>query len=654
MPSAPKKRFSLAEQMRNEQHLVTKSNASLTGVFSEEPVPLEVFMKDKRYLGQEDSNLSPIQYDIVRHMEQIYLPELYPFMVENFGEYWEPVRFVNLITCELGKGSGKNYSTQIAVARVAYLLLCLESPQKYFDLASNSDIHILNVAMNAPQARRAFFKPLGTLLNNSPWFKEKLRSEITDQATSIRLEKQVELISGHSAVENFEGLSPIVGILDEISGFQSDSQKAAKGIVESQRTAEAIYDIVRTSASTRFPESFKVAAISYPRYLNDPIQNLVAKGNADIAEHGDKSRHFVVGPKATWEVNPRYDKYELIEIPETDVPVPNVASILGDYRDDAVMSRAKYECKPQRAVNSFFRNEGALITALPRQKGDWQDPLTVEYYWGIDAESAKSEESAELATVPGWNVLYDFGPSLIPMEGAIYALHADLAITGDRAGISMCHVKNWERREIQQGRAEYKNYQEDDRPIVKVDFVACYEADLQAIVDGELRPREIQIRWFRNLVRELRRRGFVIGMVTLDRFQSEDTIQTLNSWGIPSERLSVDTSPVPYTTLREVIYDGRLDGYYNELLYIELEGLNKMPSGKIDHMPGSSKDLADALCGATIDAITLGGDEGVTPEPVDVDALSVFEDAPSYGDSDPFWEGLDWSTSESEILSIGL
>lgn len=624
------RRFSLSDNLLTQ--LEAAENRPLSDIFSEEPVPLDVFIGDKKFLNNPP--LSEIQYDAVRHIEQIYLPETYPLMVEAFGDYWTPQRFVNFVFLQWGKGSGKDHVCRIATSRIAYLLLCLNSPQEYFGFAPQDEIHLLNIAMNAAQAHRAFFKPLGTLMKNSPWFRDKLASEITDQARSIRLAKQIELISGHSEVEGYEGLNLIAGFADEISGFQSAEEKANKGLRESQKSAEAVMDILRTSASTRFPRNYKIVAISYPRYKNDPIQNLCAVGRKDNEEEGvENSRYLVDGPRPTWEVNPR---------------IPGKEAFAEDYKRDPLMAQSKYECDPQRAANRFFRNDSAIQSSFPRQPEGWVEPVGIEYYWGIDEEGAKAEGSYELATVPGWQAHFTISPSLIPMEGAIYTLHADLGIKSDRAGIAMCHVKNWERREhiIGDGRLVpvRPDYQNDDRPVVKVDFATAFEADLEAKTpDGETVAREIQIRWFRNLVRELRRRGFNIGLVTFDQFQSVDSIQILEMWGVPSDNLSVDRNAIPYTTLRDIMYDGRLEGYYHDILIDEIEGLSKLPNGKIDHPPGASKDIADALCGAVVNAITLGGDEGETPEAIDLYAGQGYEVNGNLGANKSVWGNLDFT-----------
>jgi len=101
---------------------------------------------------------------------------------------------------------------------------------------------------------------------------------------------------------------------------------------------------------------------------------------------------------------------------------------------------------------------------------------------------------------------------------------------------------------------------------------------------------------------------------------STDTTQILESWGIEAKVQSIDRTPMPYQTLRDVMYDGRLEGYDDGIIVDELEGLTRLPNGKIDHPADGSKDEADSLAGAVMAAIELGGDEGEHPEVIDLDA----------------------------------
>jgi hypothetical protein len=169
----------------------------------------------------------------------------------------------------------------------------------------------------------------------------------------------------------------------------------------------------------------------------------------------------------------------------------------------------------------------------------------------------------------------------------------------------------------------------EQRPVIKVDFVTSFSADLKA----QPVAREVQLRWARKLVYELSTRGFYVGLVTFDGWQSLDAIQLLNARGVESDKQSMDRSLDPWNALRDVMYDGRLEGYWQPRLVAELEALSRLPNGKVDHPPGGSKDEADALCGAVVGAIAIEGSEGEKPERADRAAtLNMFAAPTAHAD----------------------
>jgi len=559
--------------------------SDLDSIFSEEPVPLAVFVRDKKFMGSPE--LSPVQFETVRHAERVYYPELYSSMGEHFDPYWaEPTRMVNFINLQWGKGSGKGHVCRTISLRVAYLLLCLRSPQEYYGMPAQDSIHLLNVAMNAQQAQRAFFDPVEKLVRTSPWFKDKA----APTRGAIVYDKNVEAISGHSEAESQEGLNLLLGVADEIDGFKSKEE--VRGNTTGRvpvNTVEGILDMMRTSSSTRFPVTFKNVRISYPRYLGSAIQRLTAQSREDIEKRGEKSRHYVSGPLSTWDVNPNFNKFKRVAVEGSDELVPEI--YVEDYEEDASMAKAKYECKPSKASNPFFRNEFLVKTAFTPTL---QQPVEVVYYKSGNA----------------WEVRYEFSEDFKPIKGAQYAMHGDLAVTGDRAGIAMAHTVRKEEFEsdVQLEDGSTVTVREL-RPIVKVDFVFSYEAD-----KGENPPREIQIRWARELCYELKKRGFRIKRFTFDGFESRDSMQILEKSGIESSKVSTDRSNEPWRNLRDVMYDGRLVAPYRELLIDELLGLTVLPNGKVDHPRLGSKDEADALACAVFGAVEQGGRENEAGE----------------------------------------
>lgn len=600
--------FDFGDELRRAAEAAQQEadHTSLSTVLSEEPVPLTVFVQDKGFLGNPE--LSPVQYDAVRHIERVYMADLYPRMAAEFEpvsfkdrfyigshtawreeKYWgEKLRMANFITLQWGKGAGKDHICRVASMRVAYLLLCLKSPQDYYAMPHQDTIHLLNVASSSGQAQQAFFMPVIRAMKSSPWFKDKC----VPRQNSISFDKNVESISGHSDAESQEGLNLMLGIADEIDAFRSKkemvSRKGASGR-EPTKSAEGILNMMKSSSSTRFPECFKNVRISYPRYLGSTIQQLTDDGKKDIKAHGAKSRHYVSGPLPTWVVNPR---------------VPGKEAFADDYREDPVNAKAKYECKPERAVNPYFRNVKALDTAF---KPFNKYPLTVDY----EIERSNGRKV--------WVPKYEFADHLYPVRGARYVMHADLAVKGDAAGIALAHVRDYSEHE-QFGVDEDGNDHavREVRPHIKVDFVINFHADISADP-----PREIQIRWARQLAFELIRRGFNIKVFGFDTFQSVDSMQILEERGIETIRVSTDMSGDPWRNLLDLISDGRIEiprlryaneddpGHESFLLRDELLSLSRMPNGRLDHPADGSKDAADALACVALLAVQAGGREEV-------------------------------------------
>lgn len=550
---------------------------SLTPIFEEEPVGLDVFLKDSKFLGM-DGGLSPIQYEFVQYAERVYKKELYPVMAEEFGGYWaetKDIRMTNLISAEWGKGSGKDMSSRIISLRIAYLLMCLRSPQEYFGMPASDSIHMLNIAHNAPQAQRAYFEPMTRAVKRG-WFADKAEPK----KSSIAYAKNLEAISGHSSVDGQEGLNLILGVADEIDAFKTRTEMVGLGrrAREASTSAEAILNMLKTSASTRFPEVYKQVTISFPRYKGSKIQQLTAKGKEDNQKHGRGSNYYVSGPHATWVVNPLRSQEDFAT----------------DYRTDPIEAAAKYECKPADSANPFFRDIVPFVEAEDRD----EEPITVNY----ELRSHVSDETGKEVT--SWEPVFTFAEWFKPVKGALYAMHGDLAVNGDRAGVAMSHVIDWEEVEETQftdnGTVETRA---ERKPVIRNDFTIGFAADI-----GTNPPREIQIRWARELAFQLIQMGFDVARFTFDGFQSVDSMQILESAGIETERVSTDLNNNAWRTLKDVTSSRRLRRPKNDDLMNEIKSLIDL-GRKVDHPPTSGKDLADAFACSIVGAIVLGGSE---------------------------------------------
>lgn len=303
----------------------------------EEPVPIEIFVTDKKYLGLP--NLSPIQLEIVRHSTQIFKEHtLKKIMGEQAGAEYYKKYTDNEVICMLGKGSGKDHCARISIAYTAYLLHCLKDPLNYFGKANGVYIDLLNLAVNAQQAQRVFFEPLKNLLLSSPYFNqvgfEPRVSEI------FFFSRPVRCFSGHSESEGWEGYEVLTIILDEISAFKTDAE--VKGDTRVKGSASAIYNMSKLSVMSRFPEVGKVILLSFPRYKGDFIQQRYF-GSREKNEPKTWSMKA-----ATWEVNPTIKREQLES----------------EYIRNPIEARARFECEPPNMEDAYFRDPDLVRKAF--------------------------------------------------------------------------------------------------------------------------------------------------------------------------------------------------------------------------------------------------------------------------------------------------
>lgn len=178
---------------------------------------------------------------------------------------------------------------------------------------------------------------------------------------------------------------------------------------------------------------------------------------------------------------------------------------------------------------------------------------------------------------------------------AVRYAHIDPSLTGDSSGITIAHIAGWTEVVRRDSRGEEYN---ELAPRIETDLV------LQVIPPpGD----EIMLADSRGVIYQFVEHGFHIGYVSLDSFQSVDTIQQLRKHGIEAEVVSVDKTTEPYDVLKAAMYEDRFRMQKHGIALQEFRTLQRVPHGKgkvkIDHpkrnpdgTPGS-KDVADSIAG---------------------------------------------------------
>ena len=528
--------------------------------FDETPVDAKTFVEGEDYLGQPP--LSDVQYDIVEAMSQIYkLEDLVNLMGQEEGTRYYKKYTKNEVILQLGKGSGKDFTSTVACSYIVYKLLCLKDPARYFGKPGGDAIDIINVAINAQQAKNVFFKGFKSKIERSPWFSGKFYAK----AESIEFDKAITVYSGHSERESHEGLNLILAVLDEISGFAQE----IGGGNDQGKTADNIYKAFRASVDSRFPDLGKVALLSFPRFPGDFISQ---RYDSVIAEKES------IQKKHTFIMNP--DLPENAEGNSLDIEWDEDVITSYKYPGVFALKRPTWVVNPTRSIDDF---KLAFYTDI----GDAMQRFACVPTFSSDAFFKQREKVRACMTIRNpIDSSKRFDEAFKPDPEKKYFVHADLAQKHDKCAVAIAHVEKWVSVQVM------KDY-EQVVPMVVVDAVVYWEPR----VEGPVNLSEVK-QWIQNL----RRQGFDLGMVSFDRWQSFDIQNELKSVGIKTETVSV--AKKHYEDMAMLMYEERLAMPAIELLFEELTELKIMKNNRVDHPRKSSKDLADAVCGAIFGAIS--------------------------------------------------
>jgi hypothetical protein len=528
--------------------------------FEEVPVDAKTFVEGEDYLAQPP--LSDVQYDIVEAMSQIYkLEDLVDLMGEEDGTRYYKKYTKNEVILQLGKGSGKDFTSTVACSYIVYKLLCLKDPARYFGKPSGDAIDIINVAINAQQAKNVFFKGFKNKIEKSPWFAGKFYAK----AESIEFDKSITVYSGHSERESHEGLNLILAVLDEISGFAQE----IGGGNDQGKTADNIYKAFRASVDSRFPDLGKVALLSFPRFPGDFISQ---RYDSVIAEKDSirKTHKFIMNPDLPDDASGNSLDIEWEEDIITSYKYPGVFAL----------KRPTWVVNPTRKIDDF---KLAFYTDI----GDAMQRFACVPTFASDAFFKQQEKVRACMTIRNpIDSNKRFDEIFKPDPNKKYFVHADLAQKHDKCAVAIAHVEKWVSVQVM------KDY-EQVVPMVIVDAVVYWEPK----IEGPVNLSEVK-QWIQNL----RRLGFDIGMVSFDRWQSFDIQNELKAVGIKTETVSV--AKKHYEDMAMLMYEERLAMPAIELLFEELTELKIMKNNRVDHPRKSSKDLADAVCGAIFGAIS--------------------------------------------------
>lgn len=505
-------------------------------------------------------------------------PGVLKVLVDIFGEESKPNSLAEYKEAMMtgAIGIGKTTFASIVLPYMVHWVLCLKDPQAFFGLMPGSRIAFMMMSTSEDQAREVIFADVVARIKHSAWFK-KWPQDPSFKNQMRWPEKDIWIVPGDSAETTFEGYNILGGVLDEM-----DSHR----VTPKADYAENGYNTISNRITSRFGDRGLLILIGQMKKASGFASKKYTQFNDDPEAYVSR---LPLWESYGWE-DPRFlnadgtrdsfwfDRRRKIEISQIMVDLQDNP----DFMEIPNLYKKQFTNDPDKALKD--------LAGYPPIVGNPFIGMTFK----LDVAREKWHERFDVATSPVLERLDkpEFAPWFRAKDGLPRVLHIDIAYSanGDALGMAMGHVR------------ELKEVDGELMPVIVFDMLL------------RMRPmpgREIILADIRKIVYELKDDlGFKIRKVTLDGFQSQDTIQQLNRRRIDTEYLSVDKNLLPYQDLRDAIYEERIefprymtywkhgDARAIEIPYQELTQL--IDTGrKVDHPEGGSKDVADAMAGVS-------------------------------------------------------
>ena len=502
-----------------------------------------------------------------------------PYFFGDTMKLWPAIRTEVIEACS-GKyieavftgsiGTGKTTAALAVKSYFLYRTLNLRDPHKEFELDSNSEIAFILQSITGGTAFTVDYMRFRRAVEKSPWFQDNAEFDQNLKAT-IQFKDRNIVIQPLPGTETAAiGENVMGGIIDEVNHMKviQGSSRVRDGGSWDQMLEN--YRAIARRRESRFQRAGNIPGmlclIGSANYAGQFTDRKKAERDAQLLEDGTTSIYMY--DKRPWEVQPpdRFSKtrFKVFLGDGTRKPrvladgekpsaadAPFIMDVPTDYRN-AFRSDLPGAVKDIAGIalhgfSNFIPNIEAITKAFGTRKNifepDWCD---------FNTQPAKI-----------------IGHTIPNPEASRY-VHIDLALSMDNASLAMGHCAGF-------GTVDRGGGMKDILPRIVMDALLTIKPSSGS---------QIPIYKIKKLVFALRNMGYKIEWVSLDGFQSADFIQTMRRNGMKSGVVSMDRTPEPYMTTKQLILDGFIDGPDHELIRNELKGLSWVSQNtKVDHPP---------------------------------------------------------------------
>lgn len=527
-------------------------------IYNHAPVGIREFIESREFLDAGDG-IWPV---IMDELEEI-----------NSGKYIEL-----LLTGSIG--SAKTHVAIYTIAYQLYLMSCMDDPAPAFGQDRSAELMIIFQNINEPLAKIPY-KRFRSIIQRSPYFKNHFPYN-KDLESEMQFPHNIIVKPVGGSMTAVLGQNVIMGLLDEVNFMEivEKSKKEAEGKKFDQ--AEELYSTLVMRRKTRFidarregnslPGIFCMASSKrYPGQFTDRKQ-----------KEAETDPTIYVYDKRVWEVKPigtfgaeRFRVYigdpshlpRIIKTPEEVRPwmdgmideIP--MEFKSDFEKNIFKALKDIGGRSTRVNNPFIIDLEALRTCfgvveniVSRDNCDFQDTTAL-----IISENIKNLQHKRFA-------------------------HIDLGLTGDSAGVAIGHVPGFARM------SRSNSEPSELMPVIQFDLLL----EVAPPINGEVNFAKI-----RNILHELREQyGMEIKWLSMDSFQSRDTLQIMAAKGMITGLQSIDRTPEPMDFLKSAFMDNRVNAPAHAKAMQEAEFLQiDETNGKVDHPPGGTSDVIQAMAG---------------------------------------------------------
>jgi len=541
--------------------------------YKEKPVSIEEFITNDLYLGEYLGKDGVYKYWIE------VLKKIYPSPF--YSGYW-------MVIIKGAIGLGKTTIANIMLVYDLYKLMCLKSPQSYYSLIESTKILMFLMNNTLSNVSDVGLDQITQMFSNSEYFRNKMRHVNKKNKNDTMFPNRIDISVG-SKISHALGRAIFSVMIDEVA-FNTRSKQAYDNFNSVVRRMESRFMgegggvpgkvIVVSSESDNSSDLNKIANMYKDKEGVLIIQEALWTVKPDNYTLGKWFKVFVGSDTRAPEIIRETTNVEsmeealIIDVPEEHRSV---------FESDINMALRDIAGVSTGSSYALFKNKDKLYNCR-MCKNIFKDTIVLDF--DDDNDSIESK----IITPRYFDDMQD--------SHKVRFIHIDIGISGDRLGIACSYVKEIKQMEVIDPFTQEIGVM--DKIFTKTDWAVGIEP-----VPG----KQVPLYKIRQFIKWLSSKGVLIAEVTLDGYQSTDTMQSLKKMGFTSGYLSVDRTADAYITLRNSIYSGTHILPNNMLLIKELEELElQSTKNKVDHQyndpnKACSKDIADGVSGSMINAL---------------------------------------------------